>query len=264
MEDAEEISSESNVVVDRISDFPRSRHQLNNSAIPMTLQTTTNAFNSKIGFNLYPMSMGRFTIIIEWYKNYLIDDQFTITAGNMRLDYTKILIAPETAYSDAFYMIRIKLDTIRNLAPQYLFLQTQGQIRNNNKTAHVIIYGIGGYHDWVNPMVFDNPFILENQKKKVQGNLDINSHILLNAKIGNNLNMNGKTTYNLPTTGNITDNMALSWHQIKELADYVLDYCIFRLTPKGKGLGNIPGTNINYQMPGLHYNISQVRLFPSD
>ena len=69
--------------------------------------------------------------------------------------------------------------------------------------------------------------------------------MLLNPKMGNNLNMNGQTIYNLPTTGNVDNNMALSWHQIKERTDYVHEHCEFRFNnTQNQCIGYFPGSDV--------------------
>ena len=66
--DADESSSENNIVVLGISDFAQSPHK-NKLAYKVGLQKNpkSNDYQSRIGFNLYPLSIGKFTSVLEYY-----------------------------------------------------------------------------------------------------------------------------------------------------------------------------------------------------
>ena len=60
MLDADESSSESNIIVIGIVNFPESIHKYNKKAYSITLPENqgSNNYNSKIGFNLYSLERG--------------------------------------------------------------------------------------------------------------------------------------------------------------------------------------------------------------
>ena len=66
--DVDESSSESNIVVLGISDFAQSPHK-NKQAYKVGLQKNPGSddYQSRIGFNLFPISIGRFTSVLEYY-----------------------------------------------------------------------------------------------------------------------------------------------------------------------------------------------------
>ena len=69
MEDADESSSENNISVLGITDFPRSPHQINKKGYNLQLvleKGTPNQYRSLIGFNLHPLPVGYNTMVVEW------------------------------------------------------------------------------------------------------------------------------------------------------------------------------------------------------
>ena len=68
LNDPNETSSEYNITVDACTDFNESPHK-NKKAFQITLtkDVGTNDYRSRMGFNLYPLPLGTYTIIFEYY-----------------------------------------------------------------------------------------------------------------------------------------------------------------------------------------------------
>ena len=66
--DINEISTERNIIIHALVDFDNSPHK-NKKAydIDMVYSTGTQNYNSKFGINLYPLDIGKYTIIMEYY-----------------------------------------------------------------------------------------------------------------------------------------------------------------------------------------------------
>ena len=70
MEDADESSSENNISVLGINDFPNSPHQINKKAYDIQLvleKDTPNQYRSRLGFNLHPLPISYYTMVVEWF-----------------------------------------------------------------------------------------------------------------------------------------------------------------------------------------------------
>ena len=68
MEDTDESSSENNIEVLGINDFPESPHQINNKAYSLKLlfdKGSPNQYRSRLGFNLYKLPVGYYTMVVE-------------------------------------------------------------------------------------------------------------------------------------------------------------------------------------------------------
>ena len=70
MEDTDESSSENNIDVLGINDFPESPHQINKKADTLKLlfeKDSPNQYRSRLGFNLHPLPVGYYTMVVEWF-----------------------------------------------------------------------------------------------------------------------------------------------------------------------------------------------------
>ena len=102
LNDPSETSSEYNIKIDAFTDFNESPHK-NKKAFEITLQKDagTNNYRSRMGFNLYPLPLGTYTIIFEYYftenTNIQLSCQSTTAYVHKQVqkdftDYSKLLV----------------------------------------------------------------------------------------------------------------------------------------------------------------------------
>ena len=102
LNDPNETSSEYNITVDAFTDFNESSHK-NKKAFQITLtkDVGTNDYRSRMGFNLYPLPLGTYTIIFEYYfpenTNIQLSCQSTTAYVHKQIqkdftDYSKLLV----------------------------------------------------------------------------------------------------------------------------------------------------------------------------
>ena len=114
--DQDESSSERNIIVNGIVDFNGSPHK-NKKAYDIDLVYTsgTQNYNSKIGINLYPLSIGKYTIIMEYY--FPEDRNISFGAGS-----TIAVINQQTTTNFPNYKKhRVQFDQQTKATPDYLF-----------------------------------------------------------------------------------------------------------------------------------------------
>ena len=196
--DADESSSENNIVVLGISDFAQSPHK-NKLAYKVGLlkNPNSNDYQSKIGFNLYPLSIGKFTSVLEYYPlgphtNIQLSAQATTanihkTIQKSFSDHVKILVQFNNGSRDAL---------------DYIYFNLHGSSTLSSPQAFIIIYGVKDWQDTVNPEVYD---------------YDHNNHVMRIVKYTNKIVSNiawltdgpwqDLTNYyvnfNYPTVGNV-------------------------------------------------------------
>ena len=68
LDDPDDTSSEYNITVESYSDFQGSPHR-NKKSYEITLQKDagTNNYRSRMGFNLYPLPLGTYTVVFEYF-----------------------------------------------------------------------------------------------------------------------------------------------------------------------------------------------------
>jgi len=69
MDDVDDSSSENNIQVLGIVEFSKSPHEINKKADYLKLlfdKSSPNQYQSRIGFNLYKLPIGYYTMVVEW------------------------------------------------------------------------------------------------------------------------------------------------------------------------------------------------------
>ena len=176
MEDTDDSSSENNIVVTGIVDFAASPHEINKKAYEITLVKDTdgsNDYRSRIGFNLYSLPLGYYTIIIEYMPpemtNVIVTVQGTTISINSQTtkifsNYTKTLV---------------KFHNFTKTTSNYIFINLHGKTTSST-TGHLIVYGVKGYVSSVEPKIYDTVFSVNNGNMVMQTNIDLNNHKIIN------------------------------------------------------------------------------------
>ena len=210
MEDTDESSSENNIDVLGINDFPESPHQMNKKAYTLKLlfeKDSPTQYRSRLGFNLHPLPVGYYTMVVEWFPPEMNEVSVTPQATTISIsNYT-------TKTFEKYTKTLIHFHRWSSSPPQYIYLDLHGTIRHSSfiKIGHLIVYGIKETisnvdHD---PSVYDTAFVIENGQMVMQTDLSLNGHLLrssihhingfLNSKKGDNkFVLNGAEIISLP------------------------------------------------------------------
>ena len=156
LNDPNETSSEYNITVDAFTDFNESPHK-NKKAFEITLKKDagTNDYRSRMGFNLYPLPLGTYTMIFEYYfpenTNIQLSCQSTTAYVHKQIqkdftDYSKLLV---------------QINNNSKTTPDYLFFTIHGTAVVNNPEGYVIVYGEKDWSDSVDPNIYDDGFYVQ-------------------------------------------------------------------------------------------------------
>ena len=173
-------SSEYNITVEAFTDFNESPHK-NKKAFEITLQKDvgTNDYRSKMGFNLYPLPLGTYTIIFEYYfpenTNIQLSCQSTTAYVHKQIqkdftDYSKLLV---------------QINNNSKTTPDYLFFTIHGTAVVSNPEGYIIVYGVKDWSDSVDSSVYDDAFYVQmfeykNGDMQMQTDININNHKIKN------------------------------------------------------------------------------------
>ena len=180
LDDPNETSSEYNITVEAFTDFNESPHK-NKKAFQITLtkDVGTNDYRSRMGFNLYPLSLGTYTIIFEYYfpenTNIQLSCQSTTAYVHKQIqkdftDYSKLLV---------------QINNNSKTTPDYLFFTIHGTAVVNNPEGYIIVYGAKDWSDSVDPNIYDDGFYVQmfqykNGDMQIQTDIDMNTHKIKN------------------------------------------------------------------------------------
>ena len=163
MEDTDESSSENNIEVLGINDFPNSPHQINKKAYQLKLlfeKGSPNQYRSHLGFNLYKLPVGYYAMVVEWFPPEMNELSVTVQATTISIsNYT-------TKTFEKYTKTVINFHRWGSSPPQHLYLDLHGTVSNPSflTIGHLIVYGVKETISNVDPSVYDTAFVIENGK----------------------------------------------------------------------------------------------------
>ena len=207
MENADESSSENNIIVDGIVDFSGSPHNVNKKAYKFKMgKDAQNEYSSRIGFNMFKLSEGEYTLAIEFFPPSTTNLSVSVvsTSLNIGQQSTKLFVN----YSRSI----VHLHKWNITPPEYIYIDMHCQGTASSSTqgvGYLIVYGVKGSQSNVDSDVYDTAYVVENGKMVMQTDLSLNGHQLrssihhinsfLNSTKGNkNFVLNGAEIMSLP------------------------------------------------------------------
>ena len=181
LSDQDESSSERNIIVNGIQDYNGSPHK-NKKAYDIDLIYTsgTQNYDSKIGINLYPLPIGKFTIIMEYY--FPEDINISLLAEASTAIINKQTITNFTSYKKQLVQINQQTkDT-----PDYLFFTIRGSgTTATNPEGYLVFYGVKEWVDTVPSEIYDHAletgmFEYKNGDMQMQTDINMNTHKIEN------------------------------------------------------------------------------------
>ena len=183
MEDPLQSSSELDIVVTGIVDFQQSPHKINKKAYALKIskRSSDNMFLGRIGFNMFKIPEGEYTICVEFFPGKM--DGVNVNAASAALTVNRQATKVFANYSRSI----IHMHKWEISPPEYLRLDLkwQGKADDASPTgsaanAHLIIYGVKEFQPDVESVVFDSPFTIENGVMVMETDLNLNGKRLLN------------------------------------------------------------------------------------
>ena len=177
--DTDESSSEYNITVNGIVDFNQSPHQ-NEKAYSITLikDSGSNDYRSRVGFNIYPLAIGTYTIVFEFYPPEMTNIQLSCTGSEAYIH--KAVQRDFTAYSK----LLVQFNNNSKQTPDYIYLTMHGTATATQVQCHLVVYGVKDWSDSVYPGVYDGVgnemFEYKNGDMQMKVDLDMNDKRIIN------------------------------------------------------------------------------------
>ena len=179
--DQDESSSERNIIVNGIQDYNGSPHK-NKKAYDIDLIYTsgTQNYDSKIGINLYPLPVGKFTIIMEYH--FPEDINISLLAEASTAIINKQAITNFPSYKKQ--LVQINQQTKNT--PDYLFFTIRGSgTTATNPEGYLVFYGVKEWVDTVPSEIYDHAletgmFEYDNGNIKMYHDIDMDNHTIKN------------------------------------------------------------------------------------
>ena len=178
LKDSNESSSEYNITVNGVVDFNGSPHQNKKAySIVLTKDVGTNDYRSRIGFNIYSLNIGTYTIVFEFYPPEMTNIQLSCNASSAYIH--KSVQRDFTNYSK----LLVQFNNNSKQTPDYIYLTMHGTTTQSAQ-CHLVVYGIKDWSDSVQPSVYDGVdnmmFKYVNGDMVMQTDLDMNDKKIIN------------------------------------------------------------------------------------
>ena len=183
LQNPNELSSERDIIVHGLVDFDLSPH-VNKKAFDIDVVYTSGSqrYNSKIGVNLYPLPMGNYTLVMEYFFPENISISLVAQA-------TKVIISKQTrANFPEYKQITVHFVKSSNPLSDYMYFYIRGGgTTSTNPEGYLIFYGVKGFLDVVPPKIYSHPlnsgmFLFDDDKMKMNMDLDLNGHALVGVQ----------------------------------------------------------------------------------
>ena len=159
-----------------INDFPESPHQINKKAYDIQIvleKDSPNQYRSRLGFNLHPLSVSYYTMVVEWFPPEMNEVSVTPQATTISIsDHTTKIFEKHTKTLIHFHKWN-------SSPPQFIYLDLHGKICDKKSiNGHLIVYGVKETVSNVDPSIYDAAFTIENGQMVMQTDLSLNGHRL--------------------------------------------------------------------------------------
>ena len=227
LSDQDESSSERNIIVNGIQDYNGSPHK-NKKAYDIDLIYTsgTQNYDSKIGINLYPLPVGKFTIIMEYYFPEDINISLLAEAS------TAIINKQTITHFPSYKKQLVQINQQTKDTPDYLFFTIRGSgTTATNPEGYLVFYGVKEWVDTVPSKIYDHVletgmFEYDNGNMKIFHDIDLNNNKIINSS---GIDMNNHKIEKLSDATNTDDainkgQLDIVLNKLNELIPHIKNY----------------------------------------
>ena len=179
LKDSNESSSEYNITVNGVVDFNGSPHQ-NKKAYSMVLtkDVGTNDYRSRIGFNIYSLDIGTYTMVFEFYPPEMTNIQLSCNASS-----AYVHMEVQRDFSN-YSKLLVQFNNNSKLTPDYIYLTMHGTAAASVVQCYLVVYGVKDWTNSVQPSVYDGVdnvmFKYVNDDMLMQTDLDMDDKKIIN------------------------------------------------------------------------------------
>ena len=159
MEEVNESTSENNIIVDGIKDFPSSLHDVNKKAYSFRMgKGAENWYSSRLGFNLYKLPEGEYTLAIEFFPPSMDQVTVSVVCALLNIGQQSTKLFPN--YSRSI----VHLHKWNITPPEYIYVDMRCQGIASSLAqgdGHLVVYGIQGKQNDVDSAVYDALYVVD-------------------------------------------------------------------------------------------------------
>ena len=229
--------------ITKVGEVDRDFYQIKKATYEFTIKydTSIKYYSSRLSIDLISLPLGEYTLVYEMYYSDKIDqNEVIVTAGSSTLNVSKVNTNSFSDHSRSIINFHkyIFSSDYEDLDIDIILKHKFGERYDPNTTIYVIVYGVKGHQNDVSTLVWDGAFVFENKALKLETNIDMNEHDIINVdklSLKSTLDMGGKEIKNLGD--GIENGDAVNIKQLNENEDNLVNYISRKITEVDKNLG---------------------------
>ena len=178
MQDVNDSSSESNIMVLGIKKFPQTPHTIIKNAYKFTMRKDAqNKYASRLGFNFFRLPAGAYTFVVEFFPPTQTNVSVDCLSTSINVNHQVFKKLP------TYCKNLVQLHKWKISPPEYLMVDIKCDGTSSSPvdgTGWMVVYGIEGTHNDVPSSVFDRPFRIYRGDMFMEIDLDMNNQVLRN------------------------------------------------------------------------------------
>ena len=229
--------------ITKVGEVDRDFYQIKKATYEFIIKydTSIKYYSSRLSIDLISLPLGEYTLVYEMYYSDKIDqNEVIVTAGSSTLNVSKVNTNSFSDHSRSIINFHkyIFSTSYEDLDIDIILKHKFGERYDPNTTIYVIVYGVKGHQNDVSTLVWDGAFVFENKALKLETNIDMNEHDIINVdklSLKSTLDMGGNEIKNLGD--GIENGDAANIKQLNEYEDNLVNYISRKITEVDKNLG---------------------------
>ena len=229
--------------ITKVGEVDKDFYQIKKATYEFTIKydTSIKYFSTRLSIDLISLPLGEYTLVYEMYYSDKIDqNEVIVTAGSSTLNISKVNTNSFSDHSRSIINFHkyIFSSDYEDLDIDIILKHKFGERYDPNTTIYVIVYGVKGHQNDVSTLVWDGAFVFENKALKLETNIDMNEHDIINVdklSLKSTLDMGGNEIKNVGD--GIENGDAANIKQLNEYEDNLVNYISRKITEVDKNSG---------------------------
>ena len=229
--------------ITKVGEVDKDFYQIKKATYEFTIKydTSIKYYSTRLSIDLISLPLGEYTLVYEMYYSDKIDqNEVIVTAGSSTLNISKVNTNSFSDHSRSIINFHkyIFSSDYEDLDIDIILKHKFGERYDPNTTIYVIVYGVKGHQNDVSTLVWDGAFVFENKALKLETNIDMNEHDIINVdklSLKSTLDMGGNEIKNVGD--GIENGDAANIKQLNEYEDNLVNYISRKITEVDKNLG---------------------------
>lgn len=247
---ASQLTEEKNIKFGNLIDHPNPHHKINKKVLDTKLifDSSHGYYSSRLGINMYPIAINKYTIAFEMYFPTEIDhDSVDISFASSIDTVNKVTTRVFNGYSRTIAQINKYQQQNNNYLHVNIVLKMKsGHSYVPQLQTYIVIYGIKSYESNIDPSVYDQIYYIAHDQIVFNGPINMNKEAIYGIQEGTDDDqaVNFKQLYSYYNALRISIENRIKLLQPKSYYNETFEYFFDLLDPNSFDMDNTYGSNM--------------------